>query len=224
MIASDLNNPEFAGAISNPDARLHVTFYSKPVENAFKSKQEQRPIFDQMDFVRIQIPGDKMNIIDTFVREDHKQRFPIQWAAYQNRKAESGEGQITGTPITQWPRITSAMAEELKALKFYTVESIAGASDAQLQGIGMIAGQSVFAFRDDAKRFLMTAEAAKKLAEADEKMKAANEEFARKEAEWKERFDLMQKQMAQLLDSAAETTAKGKPGRKPKAEQEVGGE
>lgn len=216
MIASDLNNPQFAGAIANPDSRLHVVFYSKPVENAFRSKQEQRPIFDQVDFVRITIPGDKLNIIDTFVREDHKQRFPMQWANYQNRKSENGEGAISGTPITQWPRITIAMAEELKALKFYTVESIASASDAQLQGIGMIAGQSIFSFRDDAKRFLMTAEAAAKLKEADEKLKEAE----RKEADMRAQMETMQAQMAQLLD-AATAQAKGKPGRKPKAEAEI---
>ena len=95
--------------------------------------------------------------------------------------------------------------------------TIATASDAQLQHIGMIAGQSAFTFRDDAKRYLMVAGAAAKEREAEEKLKAANEEFSKKEAEWKERFELMQAQMEQFMAAATEQ-AKGKPGRKPKTE------
>jgi hypothetical protein len=48
--------------------------------------------------------------------------------------------------------------EELRALKFYTVESVANAADAQLQRIGMVAGMSPYAFRDAAVRFLALVE------------------------------------------------------------------
>jgi hypothetical protein len=219
MIASDLNNPEFAGAINNPDARLWVQFYRKPVENAFKSEQEQRPVFDEVDFVKIMVPGDKLSIIDTFVRDEHKRRFPMQWAAYQNRTGD--QMKISGTPISEWPRISAAQAEELRALKFYTVESIASASDAQLQHIGMIAGQSAFTFRDDAKRFLSLADAAAKQREADEKLKAVNEEFAKKEADLKAQMEEMRKQMAALLAATTEKLeGEKKRGRKPHTETE----
>ena len=79
MLASDLNNPEFVGA-SNPDARLSVVFFSKPLKNNFRTEQEGRPIFDDCDMVRIYVPGDDKNIVETFVRDDHKRRFPLQWA------------------------------------------------------------------------------------------------------------------------------------------------
>jgi hypothetical protein len=218
MIASDLNNPEFSGAINNPDSRLWVQFYRKPIENSYQSQLQQRPVFDDVDFVKIMVPGDKLSIIDTPVRDDHKKRFPVQWADYKNRT--EGQSGISGTPITEWPRISAAQAEELRALKFYTVESIASASDAQLQHIGMIAGTSAFTFRDDARRFLSLALAAAKEREADEKLAQAKAELERKEAEFTAKMEEMQKQMSILLSAAAENVEK-KRGRKPKDAEET---
>src|SRR6266567_3047699 len=115
MIASDLNNPEFAGA-KDPDRALHVVFYTKPVKNEFESERQARPIFANVDFVRITTPGNVLSIMDMPARSDHQQRFPRQWHAYKTRTDPGA--QQSGTPITEWPRITPAQAEELKALKF----------------------------------------------------------------------------------------------------------
>lgn len=222
MIASDLNNPEFAGAM-DPNSRLAVQFYMKPVENEFKSKAAARPVFENVDFVKIWTPGNVLSIIDTPTRQDHKDKFPRQWAAYQNRVGE--DTRFVGTPITEWPRITPSQAEELKALKFFTVEAIAGAGDAQLQGIGMIAGQSIFSFRDDAKRFLLVASAASKANEADEKLAAAKAEIAEQQAKHAQAMEAaakdmaeMKAQMAMLVEAA--TAQRNKPGPKPKNQEQ----
>jgi hypothetical protein len=204
FLASDARNPEFYGA-HDPDARLHVQFYERPVPNEFKSKEAQRPIFENVVFVKIHTPGDKLNIIDTIAREDHKERFPRQWAAFQNRK--DAAGQFIGTPISEWTRVSAAQAEELKALKFYTVESIATASDAQLQGIGMIAGTSAFTFRDEAKRFLMVAEAAAKLTEAEQKQKEADENLAKAKEEMAAQAAKHAQEMADMRQQMAEFMA-----------------
>ena len=83
MIASDDNNPNFVGQ-RNPDSALSVLFYSKAMQNEFESKKQGRPIFFDVDMVRIFLPGDDKNIIDTFARDDHKERFPRQWEHYRN--------------------------------------------------------------------------------------------------------------------------------------------
>lgn len=215
MIASDVNNPEFHGQ-RDPDSALSVQFYVKPVKDDYKTEQEKRPIFFDVDFVKICTPGNTLNIIDTPARDDHKQRFPRQWNAFKSRVGETSG--VSGTPVTEWPRLSASQAEELKALKFYTVESIAGAGDAQLQGIGMIAGQSVFAFRDDAKRFLMVADAAAKMSEADKKLEEAKAEIAQKEAAFASRMEAMQAQIEALVAAASEKH--GKAGRKPKQTDE----
>jgi len=154
MLASDAQNTEFLGAY-NPDSRLSVTFYNRPIQNHFKSSKEGRPIYEDMTFVKIFVPGDSTTVIDTVVDESHKARFPMQWAHFQN--THGADGLTIGTPITQWPAITAAQAEELKALKFATVEQVATASDAQIARIGMLAGMAPHAFRDRARAFLLAA-------------------------------------------------------------------
>jgi hypothetical protein len=153
MLASDLNNPEFVNP-TNPDAQLTVRFYSRPAKNEFKTQLEGRPIFEDRDYIEIMIPGDKENIIDTPVMEHHKQRFPLHWAHYKN--SGGGNAQI-GTPLEQWPLITASQAAELKAIKFFTVDSIAGASDDQISKIGLAGGMQPFAFREKAQLFLQVA-------------------------------------------------------------------
>lgn len=174
MLATDLNNPDFAGAI-NPDSKLSVQFYCRPVRNNFQSEKEQRPIFEDKDYVKIFIPGDATNIIDAPVTEEHKQRFPMHWAHFKN--STSGEANV-GTPITQWPLVSRSMAEELKAVKFFTVESVALASDAQLQSIGMKAGMSPMSFREAAKAYLAVAKDAGIVARQAAENKALQEQLA----------------------------------------------
>ncbi len=154
MLASDANNPNFVGA-SNPDAPLAAKFYSKPIQDMFRSSQENRPIFNDVVYIEIFTPGNQLNIIDTPMREEHKRRFPLQWAAYQN--AHSGDQREIGTPISQWPFITAAQAEELKALKFFTVEMLANASDLQVSSVGMIGGMAPLMMRERAKAYLLAA-------------------------------------------------------------------
>lgn len=155
LIASDLNNPEFAGA-TNPDSRLAVQFYPHRIKNEFESERQGRPVWADVDFVKIFVPGDPTTVIDTPVREEHKKRFPLHWAHYQN--SHGGDTKEIGTPLADWPRLSVAQVEELRALKFYTVEAVANASDAALQRIGMVAGMSPYAFRDHAIRFLKLAQ------------------------------------------------------------------
>lgn len=153
-IASDDANPNFVGA-SNPDSLLWVKFYSKPVQNEFKTLEQGRPIYEDRVFVTIQIPGNQLSVINTIAQEHHKLRFPLQWAHFMN--THGNEDKIVGTPLDQWSFLRPAQVEELKAVKFKTVESIAFASDLQLQSIGMIAGISPFALRDRAKVYLESA-------------------------------------------------------------------
>lgn len=173
LLASDLNNPDYAGA-SNPDSRLAVLFYSKPMQDEYQSNAQGRPIFKDFDMVKIFVPGDPTSVIDTFVREDHKQRFPLHWAHYQNK--HGGDQREIGTPLSAWTRLQPSQVEELRALKFYTVEAVAGASDANLQRLGMVAGMSPYAFRDAAIRFLNVANDDAKAAELEARAKALEDE------------------------------------------------
>lgn len=151
MLASDDQNPQFTGA-RNPDDILHVVFFMRSEQNNFETEKQGRPIFYEIPYVRIQIPGNQLSIIETPAIADHKKRFPRQWAHFQNINtvAES----VIGTPVEQWPALTRSQAEELRAVKFFAVEQIANCSDQQLQTLGMngpMLRQKAIAFLASAK-------------------------------------------------------------------------
>lgn len=154
MLASDDANPNFHGA-RNPDSALHVRIYNRPVQNHFRTQQEGVPIFDDIVYIEIHTPGNQLNVVDTPIRDEHKQRFPLHWAHYQNTHGK--DGSVQGTPIAQWPMITAGQGETLKALGFLTVQQVAFASDDQVSRVGMHAGMAPFSLRDRAKRFLEAA-------------------------------------------------------------------
>ena len=141
---------------NNPDSRIAVRFYQREMDNQFQTGVEGRPIKYMADFIIIEVPGDRNTIIDTFARDEHKTRFPVQWARYQNEKSDGGS-EIQGTLLRDWPILNAAQAGELKHYKFYTVEQVASASDEQISSIGMMVGTSPLAFRDKAKAFLANA-------------------------------------------------------------------
>jgi hypothetical protein len=193
------------------DARLAVQFYKRSMKQEDASNEAGRPIFKEFDFVRIMIPGDNLTEIDTYANESHKQRFPRQWAHYQNQVADHED--IVGTPLDQWPQITRSQADELRGLKFHTVESIADCSDQQLQRIGMVAGMSPYNFRLKAKAFLNLASDSADVAQREAELQALRQENAKITAETEAKLSKMQEQMEALLAAVAENKPKT---RKPK--------
>lgn len=196
--------------IQNPNSRLVVFFHKKPVKNQVRSEEEGRPIFDDVIYIKKMVPGDSLNIIERPCFEDDKREFPMQWAHFQNR--QGSDQMVSGTPLIEWPIISTAQAEELRGLKFYTVENIAEASDAQLQKIGMLAGMSPHNFRDKAKLFLNKAKGLAEDSKREEELATLREENAKIKAETDAKLAQMQEQMANILAAVGD-----KPkGRKPK--------
>jgi len=194
----------------NADSRLQVRFYKRPVHQEQESLDAGRPIYKEFDFVHICVAGDTLTEIDTYALANHKARFPIQWANYQNRLGANDE-EVVGTPVSEWPIVSKSQAEELRAMKFHTVESIAGASDAHLQRMGMAAGMSPFAFRDKAKAFLNLATNAAETDKREQEINALKEELSKKEQETAKikqdtdaKIAMMQEQMATILAAVGE--------------------
>jgi hypothetical protein len=205
------------------DSRLQVRFYKKSVQQEQESIEAGRPIYKDFDFVHICVAGDTLTEIDTYALNSHKQRFPIQWANYMNRQGAHDE-EIVGTPLTEWPLVSKSQAEELRAMKFHTVESIANASDQQLQRMGMAAGMSPYAFRDKAKAFLNLATTAAETDKREHEINALKEELAKKELETAKmkqeteaKLAQMQEQMATILAAVGEK----KPRKKTVATEEA---
>jgi hypothetical protein len=116
---SDGNAQRFAG-----DSRLYVTFYMRPLVNDEKSQQAGRPIFEDREFIRIMIPGDKQNIIDRVAEDFDRQRFPQHYERFR-----AGVEQVIGTPLEHTGIFPPSKCEEYKAVGIRTVENMAAAAD-----------------------------------------------------------------------------------------------
>lgn len=189
--------------VNNPDSRLNVKFYQKAIQNEFKTALEGRPIMEMRDFIIIEVPGNTLSVIDTFAAEEHKSRFPVQWARYQNEKTD---GDIEGTLLHDWPVLNAAVAAELKHFKFYTVEQIAQASDAQLNTLGMAAGMSPLALRDKAKAYLGSAKDTALVQQQADELSKRDEIIARMEAQIAELAQQANKPKAMPKKAKAEET------------------
>ena len=200
--------------VRGADENLYAEFYIKPVKQNFASEEAGRPIFADVVYVKIMTPSDQLTQIDTIAREDHKARFPRQWMYFQNKQA--GQQQVIGTPVGEWPQLTASAAEELRALKFFTVELIANANDSQLQKIGMIAGMSPHSLREKARAFLNLANDSAEEAKREAELQALRDENEKIKAETDKKLAEMQEQMKALLLMASEK----KPKRRAKEEVE----
>jgi hypothetical protein len=199
------------------DSKLAVTFYKRSMKQDDASMEAGRPIFKEFDFIRICVPGDSLTEIDTYANEGHKQRFPRQWAHYQNQVGNHEA--IIGTPIEEWTIISRSQADELKGIKFHTVESVANASDLQLQRIGMIAGMNPYNFRDKAKAFLSLADQVGETNQREEELSKLRQENASLKMESDAKLAKQQEQIDALMAMVAKP--KGRPKKEVVKESEV---
>lgn len=111
--------------------RRWVTFYRKGVMNARKSEESGAPVFDAVDFIKIQHPGE-MDTTERPVREDEKITFKAQWDAYM-----AGREQIPdGIPIATLFPAQEEVVALLRHCRVHTVEQLAALTDTGLQSIG----------------------------------------------------------------------------------------
>jgi len=169
------------------DGRLWVQFYTRPVENKYKSSQQGRPIFDEVSFVKIIVPGDKNLIIDTKATEEHKHRFPKQWDRYKLGQVQAAEG----TPLEAVTWLTVGQVAEFKALNIFTVEQLADVSDQLAQKF-----MGCFEIRRKAQAFLEAAKGEEATSKLTQELSARDAKIAALEA-----------QMAQLIQAAQKQTA-----------------
>jgi hypothetical protein len=108
------------------DEKLYVVFYPRSVLNGIASKEHGRPIYHDVDFVRIHIPGDRFTTIDKKVTDVERGRFPTQWARYSATKQNS---MPDGLPLAEWPAITRSQAEELRHFNVFTIEQLSTLPD-----------------------------------------------------------------------------------------------
>ena len=109
----------------NGDETLLVKFFVKARQDEVATKDKGHPIFKDVEYIDIKIPGNRSGGACRPASYADKQRFPRHYAAFQQRV----EAPIEGTPLTEWPLITRSQAEEFSFHNIKTVEHLADLSD-----------------------------------------------------------------------------------------------
>lgn len=205
MLASDLNNTEFVGA-KNPDDILHIEFYDHAALDTWQTQQTGIKSYKkECPFIRIAIPGNPNLTVERPADGKDIKRWPKQWLFFQMQTGKIANAEnIPGWQLEEWDELGAEQVRQLKFLRFYTVEQIAGANDAQIQGIGM-GGQGL---REKAKRALHERNGAA----VSEEVKARDAVIAEMQAQMAEMMALI-KQQASPVEGQAEPARRG---RKPK--------
>ena len=200
MLASDLNNQNFANP-RNPDDMLSVVFFWKEPVDKWKSEKAGKEVRGKKQpFVRISKPGDNTSVYETAVRDDHKARWPQKWLAWQIKEGLiEGISDVPGWKLEDWDVLKGkeTQVHELKYLRFSTVEQLAGASDAQIQRLG-IGG---IGLREQARTSLKE----RSRAEYKTEMEAKEKELAEMKAQQAVMMDQL-KQLQALLPVAGKET------------------
>lgn len=161
------------------DDKLYVEFFREPVMHPGKSREAGRAVYEERDFVRIHVPGDKTTVCVEPMHEMNLQRFR---ARYEKWKAGQVEA-VSGTPLSALPGMTPSKVEEYKFFKVVTVEQLADASD-QL-------GQKFMSFNGDKQR----AKAFLEVAAGNAPIEKMNAELAKRDEE----IETLKAQVAALM-------------------------
>lgn len=169
------------------DRTMVVLFYNKPVHNPLKSQEAGSPWYDDVTYVRIHPPGERLNIVDRKANDSDKRRWPTQWAQFQQQKEQIPEG----TPVDLLYPEHPSIAAMLRASGVHTIQQLSDLSANAIESVGMGAQRYV----NDAKSYLEKAEKGQVLSQ----MRAMEEAHTRK-------VNSLEKEIAMLKEEVARSS------------------
>lgn len=110
------------------DDKLIARFYMGTIRNDGKSILAGRPVYDDIEKIRILKPGER-DYLDRGATDGYRQRFSKQYAAFKSGEEEK----VSGTPLSLWPVIRASQVAELAHFHVRTVEQLAEMPDIHLQ-------------------------------------------------------------------------------------------
>lgn len=185
-------DPDTQKNLYEGDNRLAVTFHTKAVLHPLKSTEAGRPVYDEVDYIRIQIPGISMTYLDAPITENnYMQRFGDKYRKWKDTKQQ----EASGTPLSSWPFTMTkiSLVAELAGMGINSVEQLANLHDGALQAV--MGGQTL---RAKAQEWIESTSGTEAVVS---KMAAENEQL-------KAQMEVLQEQMKQLLTKPEPTSKK----------------
>lgn len=137
-----MDDPNFV----TPDGSA-LRIWKAPAKNPAASERAGRPLFDEVTYVEVISPGSLGSSpvfelervfhesvgLPPYRNPEQYERFAGQLKAFNENTAAAD---MTGTPLKEWPEISSTMAASLNAQGVYTVEALAALADNRLGVVG----------------------------------------------------------------------------------------
>jgi hypothetical protein len=163
------------------DHKLYPHFFMKTVQDVLETEAQKRPIFKEVEYLRVMVPGDRGLQVFSEVDELAKQRFPRAYAAFKAGTAD----QTTGTPLEALPGITPSRAEEYRHIGIKTIEMLANASDSN----------AFMGFQSDKQKAIqyLAISEGKSIEALDQKLTAENDALKQVVAEMQAKLEKMAK-------------------------------
>lgn len=149
MTGIDWQGQGYGNVRYGEDNQLTVNFYDKSVRNAIKSREEGMPIHDLVPHVRVQTPGEHLNVVDRPIEDNDKRRWPRQYDAYLHNQTQIPEGTPIDLMFVNHPHV----ADNLRGHGIYTIQQLANLSAHALLQVGMGAQE----YQNKAKSYLDSA-------------------------------------------------------------------
>lgn len=183
---------------------LPVVIYTRPIHAKAESERQGRPIFVGKPYIKIMVPADPKSLVDRPLKEEDKARFPEAWRRYEER-----DSSIDGTPLREWPYLTSTRLMELHALKIFTVEQLAALAEP-----GRI-GPDGHDLKKRAEQFLQPSD------DVEQELRAEIADLRLHNTELQAQLDEARRQLSGKAQGVDERTRRGAKRRQPAQEEEA---
>jgi hypothetical protein len=135
---------------------IRPRFYKEATLNEARTKAEGRPIYDDVEYVEVNYPGDRLQRLVRLADDpisnggpSYAKLYPDYYAAFKRGESRA----VSGTPLEAWPILTTASVAELKASNILSVDELAEVSDGNIGKLGPGARD----LREQARAFLDSA-------------------------------------------------------------------
>ncbi len=126
---ADFNHQDFEPQNQQAgDETLLVKFFLKSREDRAATLKEGRPMYKDVEYIDIKIPGNRTGGACRPASFADKQRFPRHYAAFKQRTEMPSDG----TPLSEWPQISRSQIEQLSFANIKTVEQLADTADVHI--------------------------------------------------------------------------------------------
>ncbi len=167
---AEYNHNDFSGrGMAEADKSLLVKFFIKPRQDTMQSEIEGRPVFKDVEYIDIKIPGNRNAGACRPATDADRNRFPDHYRRFKDRVTDT---RMEGTPLTEWAPMSRSLAEELSFFHVKTVEQLATMADAQASRF-----MGLMPLKQKAQLWLENAKKEKPMWEMDQKIRAQQAEI-----------------------------------------------